>query len=406
MASVDHTKAPNWTTELPATWPKAPASMTVSSIGEIEACPRQWALAAAQYPHLWKGRGYPPRLQVSALEGTVIHTVLETIIRELAKSNCLSVDDPRALQIMRELGGYTELIANSIDKALHHYKTNPRAVRLIDDMTLSLHSRAPQIRNRVQAMLSRRKISSVAKTSIEKQSGGPLGYGLFPEIVLKANHIGWKGKADLLVLSHDACEIIDFKTGKREEHHPFQLQVYALLWSRDTERNPSGRLANRLVLAYQDGDVEVEAPTVHELAEIKQQLVKRRTSADQILFREPPEARPDSSRCGYCVVRQLCDEYWNPRTPQGISPPPDKHVFDIELEIDKKHGEFSWDGKVTSSDHLPVGKKALLRTIEVLELTAGVRLRILAAAVTLDQETQDLPAIITLGRLSEVYVVV
>jgi hypothetical protein len=45
---------------------------------------------------------------------------------------------------------------------------------------------------------------------------------------LRAKSIGWKGKADLLVLADDACEITDFKTGAADEAHKFQVRVYAM----------------------------------------------------------------------------------------------------------------------------------------------------------------------------------
>lgn len=56
-----------WTVVAPTTWPAPPAEMSVSVHAEIEECPRRWALSAADYPGLWSGRGYPPRLQVSTL---------------------------------------------------------------------------------------------------------------------------------------------------------------------------------------------------------------------------------------------------------------------------------------------------------------------------------------------------
>lgn len=37
------------------------------------------------------------------------------------------------------------------------------------------------------------------------------------EVELRAKIIGWKGKADLLVLADAACEITDFKTGTADE---------------------------------------------------------------------------------------------------------------------------------------------------------------------------------------------
>jgi hypothetical protein len=63
-----------WTAAAPAAWPAAPAEMTVTTLGGIESCPRRWALGAAHNPELWSGRGYPPRVQLGALSGTVVHS--------------------------------------------------------------------------------------------------------------------------------------------------------------------------------------------------------------------------------------------------------------------------------------------------------------------------------------------
>ena len=81
-------QASPWTATLPSAWPNAPAEMTVTALAEIEACPRRWALGAAPYPDLWSGRGYPPRVQLSALAGTVVHRALEAITRELVRAGC------------------------------------------------------------------------------------------------------------------------------------------------------------------------------------------------------------------------------------------------------------------------------------------------------------------------------
>src|SRR5438445_387754 len=107
-------RGPLWATCAPTKWPAAPTEMTVTTLAEIERCPRRWALSAAEYAGLWSGRGYPPRLQFSALAGTVVHIALETITIKLVRAACSSVEDPKASQVMRDLGGYTKVVRECI----------------------------------------------------------------------------------------------------------------------------------------------------------------------------------------------------------------------------------------------------------------------------------------------------
>src|SRR5713101_220448 len=90
----------------PLTWPEPPGEMTVSTLAEIEACPRRWALMLADYPEIWSGRGYPSKPSLGALTGSVLHLAVETVARELVLAGCPSVEDPMAVGVMRGLGGY------------------------------------------------------------------------------------------------------------------------------------------------------------------------------------------------------------------------------------------------------------------------------------------------------------
>src|SRR5262245_12306568 len=110
-----------WKAALPATWPRPPETMTVSTLAEIEACPRRWALSTASYPELWNGRGYPQRLFTSALAGTILHLAIETIVKGLVQSGCSSVHDPAAALLMKELGGYTNLLNKCLYRTLERY---------------------------------------------------------------------------------------------------------------------------------------------------------------------------------------------------------------------------------------------------------------------------------------------
>ena len=97
-----------WLAAAPKTWPAPPNEMSVSSLGEIESCPRRWALASADYPQLWDHPGYPPRLYAASLTGSVVHLALKTVTQALARAGCRLLADADAVQVMRGLGGYTK----------------------------------------------------------------------------------------------------------------------------------------------------------------------------------------------------------------------------------------------------------------------------------------------------------
>jgi hypothetical protein len=137
-------------------------------------------------------------------------------------------------------------------------------------------------------------------------STGPLARrGTFAEVDLRPDNLPWYGRADLLILDDDRCEIVDFKSGRRSDGHLFQIRVYARLWARDRRVNPGGRLPTRLILAYTDGEVEVSAPTAEELDVLEREFEGRTRTALAAAERNPPPAWPTVERCRCCDVRQL-----------------------------------------------------------------------------------------------------
>ena len=398
-----------WIADAPAAWPDTPQELTVTTLGEIESCSRRWALSAGHYPHLWNGRGYPPRVQLGALSGTVVHLALDLIMRALVQAGCPSFHDPTVLQVLRDLGGYTKVVNDCIDRTLSRLASNPRAQRVLEFAARSLRAQVPELRTRAQTMLCQVRLSRIPTRHAEgntPRTRGPLTMGAFSEIELRAEEIGWKGTADLLLLSPDACEITDFKTGAPDEVHRFQIQVYALLWSRDAELNPGRRRADRLLLAYGGGEIEVAAPKESELDELEVLLRARRGAAHKAVSHHPPEARPNPQNCRYCGVRQLCDEYWTAEKQRWmVQEGEDRRFGDVELTVTSRHGPSSWDARVELCRDVPAGKPAVIRTSGDLEFRPGDRLRVLDAALTMDDEDQTQPAVITLGTLSEAYAV-
>jgi hypothetical protein len=384
--------------------------MTVTTLAEIEACPRRWALGAAEYPGVWSGRGYPLRPQLNALAGKVVHICLELITRELVRAACSSVEHSKATEVMRTLGGYTKVIHNSIDRVLGRLTQNPRAAPIVENAARVLRAQASELRTRAQTILSRVRLPALPGAAAESSGTmhrGALGVGAYPEIELRARGIGWKGKADLLILSGDVCEISDFKTGTHDDYHRFQIRVYALLWSADVELNPTKRHADRLVLRYGGGDVEIPAPTAAELQDLERELVVRRDAARRAVSGPRPEARPTLDNCRFCGVRQLCREYWETATQRALAPEHTNPRFtDVELTVTGRHGPSSWDAVVQVARDVATGKPAVLRTKGNLEFQPGQHLRVLDAAIATEVEDDSQPAIITLGTLTEAYAVV
>ncbi len=247
----------------------------------MEACPRRWALKAAQYPEVWEQRGYPRVPQAAALEGIVVHSAIERIVSALAERGCASLRDEKAIETLKELGGYTEVIGNCIVIAVRQYQGNPRAESVLDNVRRGLATRVPELRSQVQRQVSRIQPSARATRAIgatiqlERKVRFQVPDGSHPEVELRVPELAWHGIVDLLALSKVSCEIRDFKTGSMKEVDELQLRIYALLWARDRDLNPSGRLADKLVLSYNDRDVEVAAPSNEALVLLEREISSR-----------------------------------------------------------------------------------------------------------------------------------
>jgi hypothetical protein len=331
------------------------------------------------------------------------------ITKEFATDACKSVQDPLALNIMKKLGGYTKILERCTDRILRNIAENPRTASFLQNASTFLRAQTPELRVRTQAMLSRLRLSpsgSVGALSGGSQNRQPLSFGAYSELNLQAPTLGWKGKADLLVLSQDACEIIDFKTGARNDKHSFQIQVYALLWSRDDELNPSRRLADRLVLAYNGGDVVVASPSTQQLDDLERDIVARTRAAIHLVAQRPPEARPSAKNCHNCDFRQLCDEYWIPETQRNLADASEKRrSMDLEVTINRRHGPSSWDVTVNLCSCPIASESAVLRTAQDLAFRSGDKLRLLDATVAVDTEGNGQLPFITLGAFSEAFMV-
>jgi hypothetical protein len=327
----------------------------------------------------------------------------------MVQNGCPSLRDPKAFHVIKTLGGYSQLVVRCIDEALARLAHNPRGKRVSEFANRILRSKVGELRTQVQTMLSR---ISLPKAEIEVRTGTtakgrwPLSTGVYSEIELRAQEIAWKGTIDLLVVTAADCTITDFKTGKRDDCHHFQLSVYALLWHRDRELNPSRRLIDRLRLTYLDEAIEYVAPGLEELEALEDEITERTAAASFSVASIPPEARPTPDNCHYCNVRHLCPEYWTAIREErfrGEAVP--RQFGDVEIVVTGMHGPSSWDAQISASQFSISGKSAVVRTNGYVKFTPGARIRVLDVGINMAAEQQDQPVVLTCGALSEFYLV-
>jgi len=399
------------TTREPDQWPPPPSVMTFTRLAEIEACPRRWALDSAEYPEVWNKSGYPPRPNIRAIEGSVIHAAVERIIQELVKGGCPSLQQPAAVNALRSLGGLTAIVTECIEQMLERFSDNPRLRGLKEFMARSLRAKLPHLRPRVQTLLASMRLPTLHGIGGRGryQSRRALSQGAFAEIELRGEQIGWKGKFDLLIITADACEITDFKTGTPDPNHQFQMEVYALLWSLDRELNPDARSVTKLTLAYSDKDIDVPTLSPDKLEEFQTQVRQRGDAARLACVTNPPKALPGIDNCPYCTVRHLCTEYWTPIVQNEIGASANSSFVDIELELTKQHGATSWDAIVVCSGFAETGRTILVRSASAeVTFRAGQRLRLLGVNLATDNAPgiEQEPFILHMGTLTEAFVVV
>lgn len=373
--------------------------MSHSLLSSLEACPRQWALANGSYAAMWGGKGYPRPLEVARIEGVVVHSALEAIVAALLAARCSSSRDPSAPGVLRDLGGFTKVLQTSLDRVLASFKDNPRAAPGLERARVAIGARVQDLRARLQFLLSRIELRVGEAKSKTVAAGGSgvsaLRPGSYTEQYLEAPTMAWCGFVDLLTVSQDGCEIRDFKTGARKATHAEQLETYALLWARDSVRNPGGQRVTRLVVSYADRDEELVVPQPDRLSTLESDLTSRAARAREAVSSVPPPAITDAARCPRCHVRHLCQEYWE--QPQAADAT--ETFRDLRVRVVERLGETTW--KVVLEAELARG--AVLRGVSArVNFAPGDRLRILNAWCGVD-ETDGETFCASLVSSTEVY---
>jgi hypothetical protein len=443
-ASVSLTEPPRsvWTTRGPTEWPPPPKRMSYTTLRDIETCPLRWSLRQGTYPDAWSGTGYPPSPAGATIAGHVVHEALERIVRAVSAAREAqpagrdaypNTSDPMVLVVeaLRALGGISAVLEGVIRETVHGWESNPRLRPRAKELASDLQRQLPALRPRVQHFLNRVDLPWV-RPPVGSSAGAPggdpqkdfaraLAPGLYAEVPLINDELGWYGKADLLRVGADvACndsEIVDFKTGLPKPDHALQLRIYALLWAREKRHNPRGRRVRKLTVLYGSGPVEVPAPiTDGELDGIAEELALRTAEARAATQHHPPEARPSRSACEWCDVRHMCPAFWAPTTRgliAGFDETP-RYQVDAGVQILGKQGAWSWIARLQEfgalSDGIVVGDRVLLRArphdVHFASLmTVDARLRILSAQFVVPSEESGGLPVLSLTRTTEAFVI-
>ena len=377
-------------------WPEPPTFWSFSALDEVALCPRRYALSRASYLDLWDRPGYPERVSEAALLGTVIHEGVEVVLRELNQAGCDSLAEARAVEVIRWLGGYSEIATHALNEQLGKLELNPRMLPRVDRLRQRASSRLTEMRRAIQTLVSRsplslRKPGTDRVLHAEHRFDGRLTVGTHPEVTLCAREDRFTGRVDLVAVYPEHADIVDFKTGSHSERHERQLQLYGLLWLLDDVANPDGRPIRSLTLGYVDDVRAVSLPDDWEALRIE--LREEILTADDLVRRRRPPASP-GVHCWHCPVRQLCDEYWESTF---VCRDPGSVITDAAVRVLSRHGPSSWNGTL-----VPEGTTVLLRTSTedvMFELDREIRILDLVVA-----EAEDLDGLIlTLTHSSEIF---
>jgi hypothetical protein len=414
---------PVWYARPPKARPSEPAWMSVSTLLNIEACPRRWSLSLSEYPDIWDRTGYPPKPYLASLAGQVIHEALELITKSLDQAGCSSTYDPKFVTVLRNLGGFTRIVETKIEQLASSLSVNPRAQNTVGQVAARLRAKLPELRTRLQMLIGKLQIQSgertIQKSKVRLAPRMPLSFGMHAEVELRADTLRWHGFVDLINLSEEACEIIDFKTGEPNQDHEFQAHVYNLLWSLDSDLNPTGRPVDRLLLSYFDNEVEITGLDESTLGSLEDDLVNRTENALNLISQESPQARPSLHNCRFCPVRQICDDYWIAATQRKItaemleqSSINQQTTFaDFEVTLRERQSLTTWLGDVIVGAKVSPGTSVYVQfsdtNISLLKvLDIGTRLRLIEANLinqTDDQNSSEW--FIMLNTMSEAYLV-
>jgi CRISPR/Cas system-associated exonuclease Cas4 (RecB family) len=156
---------------------------------------------------------------------------------------------------------------------------------------------------RVEEILSAFAEARTHVTPLARRSSGASRWAQGAEVSLRDPQSKLRGRADWIA----AGEIVDFKSGDRQNHHTEQLAFYGALYLAVTGQRPA---ALRLIYTKSNEVQKMPVPTAKEFELLLAKLRHQAALADQQVTNGEFPAKPEFAKCMYCHVRGLCDAYW------------------------------------------------------------------------------------------------
>lgn len=377
--------------------------MSYSTAQELEVCARRWGLSHADYSSSLGRPTYPRRPRKGLLAGQVAHLALQRIANALQSAGCVGPHDPGVVEALRSMGGISRVLEACARHVTAAYEGDPRAAPFMGSLELELMRRLPTLRQLVQGYLQR--IFGISETPTRGVthrgvSRGPLPPGFHSEVRLAPPGIPWIGWADAIKLGPEHCEVIDYKSGLEDRTHEDQLRLYALLWWRDTQLNPEGRLATHLTIVYPGVSQSIPAPDALSLANLEADLRQRASRLVSSLSEAPPAASVSVGNCRHCDVKHLCSDYWLPAARPRLIEQEPSSIRALEVQIDGQLGIRSWSATVAFDSLLEAGTEAVLIGSAAKSFRPGAQLRLIDARI---EESADGQPLVHLTSTTEIY---
>lgn len=279
--------------------PGPPEHWSYSALALWRDCPRRWWFENSRYAG--DQHRYPRRTHPAAVEGTLVHRVLDCFARFLRDKVREGAEyaDVRAMFPLRR-----ELLVALDSYCAKDLEGNPRVdiQQILARVDLDACSNA--FRTAAPSLWEGWKGAHPAKGCPSIPNEGDDTYRAATEMWLQAESPRIAGQADVVARGL----LIDYKTGAQKDTHRQQLRFYALLhWLVLKKRV---RIL-RLIYTGSGETLDQEAPTEAELSADAEKLRAEIHVIDNVLTAgSVPPARPTPDRCRTCHVRQLCRDYW------------------------------------------------------------------------------------------------
>ncbi len=383
--------------------PSNPGSFTgerrnwsVSSLNEVEECPKRFVLRRASFPEIWSRNGFPNQISTAQVRGIVVHEVVSMIMNSVETSS--ESPEVSVMALLRERGGYLELLKNTLDKELNLASSNPRAAIMVDSIRREILASLGELRSQVQYFIREsinkfpKVISQVenAKKNYQKSANSYIP-SVNSEYKIVDKEYPIEGYLDLLLTGEENDRIVDYKTSKviRDKYWD-QLELYAWLWNRSSDNLRKGDCLIEVISGV--GLSESRVVKVEEFPRIQIDVLDRIQRAEESITGEIV-AKPSIDSCKFCVVKVLCSPYWSMNESQSTG----TKWLDMRVRTIGSLGGNAWSVSILSND---IPAMVIFGDRDDGSIEIGQEFRLLNVY---KNEDEDTGVVIRLSQISEIF---